>query len=182
MTIRLTREPIEPEPLIAQARSPASGAVVLFLGTVREMSEGRGVRSLEYEAYPAMAEKKLGEIIDQARERWRLDHASVVHRYGHLELGEIAVAVVTASAHRAESFDAARWIMDTIKEVVPIWKQENWTDGSAQWVHPQEAASSCQDQRSRDVECPFTEEELNQRERQPGGRTLSEILVDLEKG
>lgn len=110
--------------------------MVLFLGTVREMSEGRAVNGLTYDAYPAMAESKLREILETAFHRWSLDQAMVVHRYGELALGDVAVAVVTASTHRAESFDSARWIMDTIKQVVPIWKREHWRDGSASWVHP----------------------------------------------
>lgn len=136
MNATLTTEPIDYPALVEAARSPRSGAVVLFLGTVRELSEGKQVRSLHYDAYPEMAVKKLQEVLAQANEKWPLDRADVVHRYGHLELGDIAVAVVTASAHRAEAFQAGQWIMDTIKQVVPIWKKENWADGSAEWVHP----------------------------------------------
>ena len=136
MTTRLTKEPIDYTALVENVRNHASGAVVLFLGTVREMSEGRGVSGLTYDAYPEMAEAKLAEVVAQAAERWPLDDAAVIHRYGELSLGDIAVAVVTASAHRAESFEAARWIMDTIKEVVPIWKKEHWSAGSPEWVHP----------------------------------------------
>jgi molybdopterin synthase catalytic subunit len=139
MDVQLTQDPIEYVPMVEAARSPASGAIVLFLGTVREMSEGKSVDSLDYEAYPAMAVKKMQEVVDQARERWPLNHAAVLHRYGHLDLGDIAVAVVTASGHRAEAFQAGQWIMDTIKRVVPIWKRENWADGSAEWVHPADA-------------------------------------------
>lgn len=144
MNVQLTLDPIDYVPWVEQARNPASGAVVLFLGTVREMSEGREVGSLDYEAYPSMAVKKLQEVVDQARQQWPLHHAAVVHRYGHLELGDIAVAVVTASAHRAEAFQAGQWIMDTIKQVVPIWKKENWADGSAEWVHPSDETPSSQ--------------------------------------
>lgn len=132
----LTTESIDHAALVEAARGPASGAVVLFLGAVREMSEGRPVLALDYDAYPSMAEKKLTEILAEARRRWPLHVAKVTHRYGHLELGDIAVAVVTASAHRAEAFAAAQWIMDTIKEVAPIWKRENWADGSSDWSHP----------------------------------------------
>jgi molybdopterin synthase catalytic subunit len=136
MSVRLTTEPIDHGALVEAARDPASGAVVLFLGTVRDLSEGKSVASLDYEAYPPMAEKKLAELVAQARERWSLNHACVEHRHGHLELGDVAVAVVTASGHRAEAFAAAQWIMDSIKQVVPIWKRENWADGSTEWVHP----------------------------------------------
>ena len=141
MEIRLTSDAIDYVPLVEATRDPRSGAVVLFLGTVRELSEGRAVRGLDYEVFGSMAEKKLAEIVADAIQRWRLNDARVVHRQGRLELGDIAVAVTTASAHRAEAFEAARWIMDTIKQVVPIWKKENWADGSAEWVHPADAGS-----------------------------------------
>jgi molybdopterin synthase catalytic subunit len=140
--ISLTTDPIDYADLTERVRSRVSGAVVLFLGTVREMSEGASVTGLTYEAYPPMAEKKLAEVVAQAEERWPLDRVAVVHRFGPLALGEIAVAVVTASAHRAEAFDSARWIMDTIKQVVPIWKKEHWRDGGADWVHPGTNAAS----------------------------------------
>jgi molybdopterin synthase catalytic subunit len=135
--IRLTTDKIDYVPLVEDARSHAAGAVVLFLGTVRDFSEGRDVGSLDYDAYPEMAEKKLREVVALAREKWPLSHAAVTHRHGHLELGDIAVAVVTAGVHRAEAFAAGQWIMDTIKEVVPIWKRENWVDGTTDWVHPE---------------------------------------------
>lgn len=136
VTIRLTTSAIDYAPLVEQARHVDYGAVVLFLGTVREWSEGKAVHSLDYEAYPPMAEKKLREVAEDAGRRWPLGRVTVEHRYGHLQLGDVAVAVVTASAHRAEAFAAAQWIMDTIKQVVPIWKKENWRDGSADWAHP----------------------------------------------
>jgi molybdopterin synthase catalytic subunit len=136
MISRVTRDPIDYATLVEEVRNHASGAVVLFLGTVRELSEGREVSGLTYEAYPEMAEAKLAEVIQQAYQKWSLQQVAAVHRYGSLALGDIAVAVVTASAHRAESFDAARWIMDTIKKVVPIWKKEHWIDAPPQWVHP----------------------------------------------
>jgi molybdopterin synthase catalytic subunit len=137
MRIQLTTEPIDYAAMVERARDPGSGAVVLFLGTVRDISDGRPVSSLDYEAYPPMAEEKLAEIVDDASQRWPLRHASVAHRHGHLELGDVAVAVVTASEHRAEAFAAAQWIMDTIKQLVPIWKRENWAEGTPSWVHPE---------------------------------------------
>jgi molybdopterin synthase catalytic subunit len=142
MGIRLTTEPIDYAALVEEVRTHASGGVVLFLGTVREMSDGSAVTGLTYEAYPAMAEKKLAEIVREARERWPIDRASVIHRYGELALGDVAVAVVTATTHRAEAFESARWIMDMIKELVPIWKKEHWVRGGADWVHPTRGASA----------------------------------------
>jgi molybdopterin synthase catalytic subunit len=142
MTVRVTTDPIDYVALVEGARSPASGAVVLFLGTVRDVSEGRQVRWLEYESYPTMAEKKLGEILAEAHRRWPLHCAFVHHRYGRLELKDVAVAVVTASEHRAAAFAAAAWTMDTIKQMVPIWKKENWAEGGAEWVHPAHGVTS----------------------------------------
>jgi molybdopterin synthase catalytic subunit len=136
MGIELTDQPIDYARLVEASRDASCGAVVLFLGTVRELSEGREVRGLDYEAFGPMAERKLEEVVVAAEARFPIRGTKVVHRTGRLELGEIAVAVVTASAHRAEAFDAARWIMDQIKRVVPIWKREDWAEGTPEWVHP----------------------------------------------
>ena len=139
MNVDLTTDPINYAALVERARDPSSGAVVLFLGTVRDFSEGKSVASLDYETYPAMARQKLTEVVSSAEQRWPLRDAGVIHRHGHLKLGDIAVAVVTAAAHRGEAFAAGQWIMDSIKQVVPIWKRENWRDGETDWVHPESA-------------------------------------------
>jgi len=133
---RLTDEPIDFAALTEAVRSTQSGAVVLFLGTVREMTDGRRTTALDYEAFGPMAESKLAEIEAEACRRWPLDRVAIVHRVGRLELGEISVAVAVSSAHRAEAFEAARYVIDTLKATVPIWKKENWHDGSSEWVHP----------------------------------------------
>jgi molybdopterin synthase catalytic subunit len=117
-------------------RSTQAGAVCLFLGTVRELTAGRQTVSLDYEAYPEMAAKKLAELEDQARSRWPIIELAVVHRLGHLELGDVSVAVAVSCPHRHDAFDACRWLIDTLKEVVPIWKKEIWADGEEEWVHP----------------------------------------------
>jgi molybdopterin synthase catalytic subunit len=134
--IELTEKPIDTPAVLASARSPSAGAVVLFLGTAREVTAGRQTESLEYEAYPEMARAKLAELEQDARRRWRLVECIVVHRLGHLPVGEISVAVAVSSAHREAAFEAGRWLIDRIKEVVPIWKKENWADGTSEWVHP----------------------------------------------
>lgn len=134
--LHLTTEAIDTQALLDRVSSPAAGAVVLFLGTVREMTAGRQTKRLEYEAYGPMAEKKLGELLAEARQRWALAGCEVVHRLGHLELGDVSVAVAVSSPHRADAFEAGRWLIDTIKQVVPIWKKELWADGSSEWVHP----------------------------------------------
>lgn len=134
--IRLTDQPIEVQALLDQVRSPLAGAVVLFVGTARELTAGRRTESLDYECYPAMAEKKLAELEAQARDRWPLVGCAIVHRLGRLEIGDASVAIAVASAHRRAAFEAGQWLIDTLKEVVPIWKRENWADGTAEWVHP----------------------------------------------
>ena len=133
---RLTREPIDTEVLLRRVTVPAAGAVVLFLGTVRELTAGRQTLALDYEGYPEMAEGKLAELEAEARRRWSLCEVALVHRLGRLELTEASVAVAVSSPHRAVAFEAGRWLIDTLKETVPIWKQEDWADGTQEWVHP----------------------------------------------
>jgi len=116
------------------ATTPASGAVVVFLGVVRDHADGRdGVTALTYEAYETEAARVMGEIVATARTRWSdLARVALLHRTGRLALGESAVAVVVSSPHRAAAFDAARFCIDTLKETVPIWKQEHHS-GGADW-------------------------------------------------
>lgn len=133
---RLTDQPIDYFALTESVRSPLSGAVVLFLGTVRELTNGRRTSSLDYEAYPEMAEKKLQELEVQARERWPIQGVAMLHRLGQLELGEVCVAVAVSCPHRHQAFDAGRFLIDELKAWVPIWKKEHWSDGTTEWVHP----------------------------------------------
>ena len=134
--IELTHNSIDTSAVLEAVRSPAAGAVVLFLGTARATTRGRQTRSLDYECYPEMAEKKLGKLAAEARSRFALIDAAVVHRLGHVEIGQISVAVAASAAHRGPAFEAGKWLIDQIKEVVPIWKKENWADGYSRWVHP----------------------------------------------
>ena len=117
-------------------RSNNAGAVVLFLGTVREFTGDAQTSSLDYEAYPAMAVQAMQQLDQEARERWTLVDVSIVHRTGHLDLGEIAVAVAVSSGHRAAAFEAGQWLLDTLKQRVPIWKKELYSNGQTEWVHP----------------------------------------------
>jgi molybdopterin synthase catalytic subunit len=133
---RLTDQVIDTQRLLQQVASREAGAVVLFLGTTRGVTEGRETSSLDYESYPEMAEQKLAELEEEALRRWRIVKCGVVHRLGNLEVGETSVAVAVSSAHRRDAFAAGQWLIDSIKQVVPIWKQENWADGTSQWVHP----------------------------------------------
>lgn len=134
--ISLTHSPIDPSTILAQVASNDAGAVVFFLGTTREFTKGRQTESLDYECYPQMAEAKLAELEAQSREKWPLVHVSIVHRLGRLGLGEASIAIAVSSPHRQAAFEAGKWLIDTIKEDVPIWKQENWADGTSEWVHP----------------------------------------------
>ena len=134
--ISLTTTAIDPAAVLATVASNDAGAVLLFLGTTREFTQGRRTVSLDYECYPEMAEKKLTELEAEARRRWPLVGCEIVHRLGHLELGEASIAIAVSSPHRAAAFAAGQWLIDTIKQVVPIWKQENWADGTKEWVHP----------------------------------------------
>lgn len=138
----LSADPIDPLALSALVTEPGAGAVVTFAGVVREDNLGRQVRYLEYEAYPEMAEAKLRQIVAEARERWpAIRGVAVVHRTGHLEIGEMAVLVAVGAPHRGDgAFEAARYVIDRTKEIVPIWKKEVWANGE-EWLqgdyHPQ---------------------------------------------
>jgi len=113
---------------------PASGATVLFSGTVRDHSPGReGVSRLDYEAYGAVVEDKIREIVVEAMERWSILRVAAVHRTGTLEIGEAAVMVAVSSPHRVDAFPAARYVIDELKGRAPIWKKEHWP-GGAEWV------------------------------------------------
>lgn len=134
--ISLTNDPLDTSAILTQVTSKDAGAVVLFLGTTREFTHGRQTESLEYECYPEMAQKKLAELEAEARRRWPLVGCTIVHRLGRLTLGEASIAIAVSSPHRADAFAAGQWLIDTIKEMVPIWKRENWADGTNEWVHP----------------------------------------------
>ena len=134
--IEICEGPIDHAALTERVRSDQAGAVCTFLGTVREMTGGRRTTSLEYQAYPEMALKQMAHLEAEARSRWPVIEAAIVHRVGHLGLGDISVVVAVSCPHRGQAFEACRWLIDTLKEVVPVWKKEVWADGSEEWVHP----------------------------------------------
>jgi molybdopterin synthase catalytic subunit len=140
--IEITHEEIDTTALLRAAESNLAGATVLFLGTTREITDGRQTQSLVYEAYEVMARQKMVELADEARRRWPLTGCAIVHRLGQLELREASVAIAVSSPHRQDAFEAGRWLIDRLKEVVPIWKQENWADGTCEWVHPGQPPSA----------------------------------------
>lgn len=134
--VEITEAPIDFAALTDRMRSNHAGAICLFLGTVREITGTKRTAALDYEAYPEMACAKLAELEAEARRRWPILEAAIVHRVGHLDLGAISVAVAVSCPHRHQAFEACHWLIDTLKEVVPIWKKETWADGSEEWVHP----------------------------------------------
>jgi molybdopterin synthase catalytic subunit len=131
---RVTPDPIDPTVLLAQVRSDEDGAIVLFLGVVRDHNQGRAVAGMSYESYGPMAEKVLGQIGAEAAARLGTDRLAVVHRVGELDIGEISVAIAASSPHRAEAFDASRYVIEQIKVRLPMWKQEHYAAGESEWV------------------------------------------------
>jgi molybdopterin synthase catalytic subunit len=134
--VELTNDAIDMAQVLAGVESPQAGAIVLFVGTTREFTQGRRTASLEYECYPEMARQEMCKLEEQARQRWPIVACSIVHRLGHLEIGEASVAIAVSSPHRQAAFEAGQWLIDTLKQLVPIWKKENWNDGTSEWVHP----------------------------------------------
>lgn len=135
--VRLTHEVIDYQSLVERVRRNDCGGVVAFLGTVRDLTDARVTVALDYEAYPAMAEKKMTQIEEETRSRWPVGEIALEHRLGRLEVGEVSVAVAVSCPHRHQAFEACRFAIDRLKELVPIWKKENWADGSTEWVHPE---------------------------------------------
>ena len=131
--IKITTEPLNPEEVTAQVRRDSNGAVITFLGTTRDFSEGRNVEYLEYEAYQPMAENMLRQIADELRDKWDIDDFAVAHRIGRVDIGEISLVVALASPHRQQAFEAGGYIVDRIKQIVPIWKKEVFEGGEV-WV------------------------------------------------
>jgi MoaE-MoaD fusion protein len=127
--IYLTRERIDAEKLVTEAKAAEDGAVVVFDGIVRNHSRGRQTLYLDYEAYEEMALKQMRELAATARERFGVRHVTLVHRLGRLAIGETSVLIVVASAHRAAAYEASRWMIDTLKKTVPVWKKETFVDG-----------------------------------------------------
>jgi molybdopterin synthase catalytic subunit len=126
----VTHEPIDAERLVSATKRGEDGAVVVFDGIVRNHTRGRKTLYLDYEAYEEMAEKQMAELAADARKMFGVRHVTMVHRLGRLEVGETSVLIVVASAHRAQAFEACRWLIDTLKQTVPIWKKETFVDGA----------------------------------------------------
>ncbi|HWT78235.1 MAG TPA: MoaD family protein [Candidatus Methylomirabilis sp.] len=129
----VTENPLSLDGLVMVVRQNASGAVATFLGVVREIARGRRVSFLEYDAYPEMAIATMRRIGEEIRLRWPVDRIALVHRIGRLEIGEASIAIAISSAHRREALEACAFAIERVKEIVPIWKKEVWTDG-AEWI------------------------------------------------
>ena len=126
----IVREKIDTQAVLARLKQPSDGAAVVFDGVVRDNTRGRRTLYLDYEVYEEMALKQMDALASQALEQFPIRDVAVVHRLGRLEIGETSVLIVVASAHRAAAFEACRWIIDTLKRTVPIWKKEYFEDGA----------------------------------------------------
>jgi molybdopterin synthase catalytic subunit len=131
--IDIVETAIDLQPLVEDVSKHTNGAVVTFLGVVRSFSRGRNVLYLEYEAYHDMAVRKLQQIAAEVREKWTIDDIAILHRVGHLEVGERSVAIAVGAPHRKAAFEACEYAIDRLKEIVPIWKKEVWEGGDA-WI------------------------------------------------
>jgi len=133
----LTREVINVAAVEARVATPAAGAVVTFTGATRREHLGKAVLHLEYEAHEALAQKTLETLAREAVQKFGLSGVAIKHRLGRLEIGEVSVAIAVSSAHRAAAFEGCRWLIDTLKTRVPVFKKEYYADGSEpQWVGP----------------------------------------------
>ncbi|MFQ5536344.1 MAG: molybdenum cofactor biosynthesis protein MoaE [Gemmatimonadota bacterium] len=126
--------PIDPAEVLERVGTDEDGAVLLFLGTVRDHADGRSVEGMRYDAYVEMAEKELDAIAAEAARRLGTDRVAVVHRTGELSVGEVSVAIAVSSPHREEAYTASRYIIEEIKKRLPVWKKEHYVTGSSAWV------------------------------------------------
>ncbi|MFC7370977.1 molybdenum cofactor biosynthesis protein MoaE [Fictibacillus iocasae] len=132
----ITDQPISVEEVTAKVIRREAGAVTNFIGTVREFTKGKRTLYLEYEAYPAMAEKQLARIGAEIQERWPDAVTAITHRTGRLDISDVAVVIAVSTPHRKDAYDANEYAIERIKQMVPIWKKEHWEDGE-QWIGDQ---------------------------------------------
>jgi molybdopterin synthase catalytic subunit len=136
LAARLVERPLDAGALATEVSQRANGAVLLFVGIVREVNDGRGVTGIDYTAYESMARRELTAIVQEAGERFGVLDLVVEHRVGTLGLGEASVAIAVGSPHRGEAYDISRWVIEELKRRVPIWKREHYVDGTREWVDP----------------------------------------------
>ena len=140
--VAIVREPIDPAHVLAQIGDDQDGASLLFVGVVRDHNDGRSVGGVRYDAYEEMAHHVLEEIVDEAARAAGTDRVAALHRVGELAVGEVSVAIAVSSPHRAESYDASRYIIEEIKKRLPVWKKERYSDGAEEWVGGQTPSTS----------------------------------------
>ncbi|MFT4033389.1 MAG: molybdenum cofactor biosynthesis protein MoaE [Siphonobacter sp.] len=135
--IAITDQPIDIQVCLNAVRSDRAGAVDVFIGTVRNHNNSKEVVRLEYESFDSMAIRKMNELAEEAKRRWPVEKIAIVHRKGVLQIAEVAVVIAVATPHRSDAFEACKWLIDTLKEVVPIWKKEIYESGE-EWLaaHP----------------------------------------------
>ena len=131
---RVASEVIDPAEVLARVGSTRDGATLLFLGVVRDHSDDRPVSGMRYDAYQEMAGEVLRAIAEETAERLGTDHVAVVHRFGELAIGDVSVAIAVSSPHRAEAYEASRYVIEELKERLPVWKKEHYVDGASEWV------------------------------------------------
>ncbi|PWK27956.1 molybdopterin synthase catalytic subunit [Arcicella aurantiaca] len=131
--IKIADQAIDIQACIDAAQSERAGAIDVFIGTVRNHNNAKDVVRLEFEAYDSMAVKKMEELANKARERWDIEKIVMIHRKGVLQIGDVAVVIAVSTPHRAASFEACQWLIDTLKTVVPIWKKEIY-EGGEEWL------------------------------------------------
>jgi molybdopterin synthase catalytic subunit len=136
MRTAIVERGIDATALVAEVSSDGNGAVILFLGTVRDSNDGRGVTGIEYAAYRSMAERQLAAIVSEASDKFGTTDLVVEHRVGTLDVSEVSVAIAVGHAHRGAAYDASRYVIEEIKKRVPIWKREHYVDGTREWVDP----------------------------------------------
>jgi molybdopterin synthase catalytic subunit/molybdopterin converting factor small subunit len=158
--VSIIRAPIDTQGVLARIKRGEDGAAVVFEGVVRNSTRGRRTLYLDYEAYEEMAHKEMNSLAERALKEFQIRDVCLVHRLGRLEIGETSVLIVVASAHRAAAFDACRWLIDTLKRTVPIWKKEYFEDGAV-WADgepfPAEVARGNSDGKSEDLGSPTAE-------------------------
>ena len=141
MSVFIVREPIDTEALRRRASHPKAGAVLIFCGDIRDHSEGKKVEVLEYEAHENMALRQMNEVVDAAKRHWPIHHVEVIHRLGRMEIMDCSIAIAVSASHRADGYESSRFIIDTIKRSVPIWKKEHFAGGDSAWSKGCEADS-----------------------------------------
>jgi molybdopterin synthase catalytic subunit len=144
----ITESRIDPARLLAAVADPASGASVLFLGTTRNENAGRRVTRLEYEAFASMAVREMRQLARQAKRRWALRRVAMTHRTGVVPIGDSSVGIAVSAPHRREAFEACHWLIDRLKEIVPIWKKEHFRGGTV-WIGAQQGAPEPAQRRRR---------------------------------